>query len=163
MVFLFVGRLESHKGVDCLIEAFRKLNVERSRARLVLVGDGALREMVLTIAEANSSISYLGRLSGDDLWATYVSCDVLVLPSSFEPWGLVVNEAMAFGLPVIVTEEVGCVDDLVMDGHEGLVIPVQKHKGAVCGNETASGQRVSRSVCQCCCQENCGLDTGKRG
>ena len=59
----------------------------------------------------------MGKRFGKDLASAYHSSHVLVLPSSFEPWGLVVNEAMAAGLPVIVSDQVGAAHDLV-EGHE---------------------------------------------
>lgn len=120
--FLFVGRLEAQKGVITLIEAFDLLCKRGVRAHLIIVGDGSARFDIERAAQASTLVNYLGRLSGAELWATFVACDVLVLPSSFEPWGLVVNEAMAFGLPVIVTDVVGCVDDLVTDSCEGLIV-----------------------------------------
>ncbi len=63
-----------------------------------------------------------GRLEGDALLNAYAAADVFVLPSTFEPWGLVVNEAMAAGLPVIASAAVGCADDLIVDGETGVLI-----------------------------------------
>lgn len=121
-VLLFVGRLEPVKGLDDLLAAFGEVQGRLGDARLVIVGEGTLRDEVEGASRANPAIIAAGRLAGEDLWATYCASDVLVLPSLFEPWGLVVNEAMAFGLPVVVSEEVGCGDDLVRDGQEGIVV-----------------------------------------
>lgn len=123
VTFLFVGRLEAAKGLASLLAAFGDVNHTHPEARLVIVGDGTLRAEVAAAAAANPAIVPTGRLSGGELWATFCAADVMVLPSEFEPWGLVVNEAMAFGLPVIVSDEVGCASDLVADGQQGFVVP----------------------------------------
>ncbi len=90
---------------------------------MAIVGDGSFRPRVeAAAAEADGHIIYPGRLSNDDVLHAYLAADLLVLPSLFEPWGLVVNEAMACGLPVIVSDRVGCVDDLVRHGETGLIV-----------------------------------------
>ncbi len=122
-VFLYVGRLEGYKGVQDLLDAFVALPAEDGQARLIIVGDGSLRARVEGTAHGHPAIDYLGRLSGEALFRAYACADVFVLPSRAEPWGLVVNEAMAAGLPVIVTDRVGCVDDLVRDGENGCIVP----------------------------------------
>jgi glycosyltransferase involved in cell wall biosynthesis len=76
-----------------------------------------MRAAVELCATTVKSLIYLGRLEGERLLAAYCSADALVLPSRVEPWGLVVNEGMAAGLPIIVSNRVGCASDLV-DGHE---------------------------------------------
>jgi glycosyltransferase involved in cell wall biosynthesis len=122
-VVLYVGRLEDHKGVGILLSAFARALAENTYLRLVIAGDGPLRPRVEVVAaNADCRVSYLGRLSGDDVLRAYLAADLLVLPSLFEPWGLVVNEAMACGLPVIVSDRVGCADDLVRPEETGLVV-----------------------------------------
>jgi len=120
-VFLYVGRLESYKGIEDLLSAFA--GMKPAHCRLVIVGDGSLRARVTAAANQHPEIEYLGRLSGEDLFRAYARAQVLVLPSRVEPWGLVVNEAMAAGLAIIATDRVGSVDDLVHDGRNGLVVP----------------------------------------
>jgi glycosyltransferase involved in cell wall biosynthesis len=120
--FLYLGRLEPHKGVADLLQAFDTLRKEGIKAELLIAGDGSLRGVVEQAA-ADSAIRYLGHLSGERVWDAYAQADVFVLPSRIEPWGLVVNEAMAAGLPVIVTDRVGCAQDLVRDGVSGIVTP----------------------------------------
>jgi glycosyltransferase involved in cell wall biosynthesis len=125
-VFLYVGRLEPHKGLQELIEAFGRLPQDvRSPAILLLVGDGIMSDILGKAVTANPRIRWPGRLSGTALLDAYAAADVFVLASRFEPWGLVVNEAMAAGLPVIATDRVGCVDDLVLPGETGLVVPAE--------------------------------------
>jgi glycosyltransferase involved in cell wall biosynthesis len=125
-VFLYVGRMEPHKGLQALIEAVGRLPQDvRSPAVLLLVGDGSMSEMLRRAVKANPRIRWPARLSGTALLDTYAAADVFVLASRFEPWGLVVNEAMAAGLPVIATDRVGCVDDLILLGETGLVVPAE--------------------------------------
>jgi len=118
---LFAGRLEREKGFDVLLDAWRRAGLAAG-AELVVAGDGPLR------AEG-PGVRALGRLDRDSLPALYASADALVLPSVrtatfLEPWGLVVNEAMRQGTPVIASDAVGAVaGGLVRDGRNGLVAP----------------------------------------
>ncbi len=122
-IVLYVGRLEVHKGLLELLSAFGRVTAEEDGLRLAIAGDGSLRPRVEAVAaKADRHVTYLGHLSGDDVLRAYLAADLLVLPSLFEPWGLVVNEAMACGLPVIVSDRVGCADDLVRHGETGLVV-----------------------------------------
>lgn len=121
-VFLFVGRLEPAKGVAVLLEAYAQLAAGRDGVRLLVVGDGTLSEQARAMESSGVGAKWMGRLEGSALLEAYAVADVLVLPSVFEPWGLVVNEAMAAGLPVIASSCVGCVDDLVIDGQTGIVV-----------------------------------------
>lgn len=125
VVFLYVGRLEAHKGVDDLLEAFRRLRAERTDVELLVVGDGSLRERLQADAMSVAGVRIAGRLQDGALLDAYALADVFVLPSRFEPWGLVVNESMAAGLPVIVSDQVGCIDDLVVADSTGLVVPAR--------------------------------------
>ena len=120
IVFIFVGRLEIYKGIEDLYEAFNK--IKQPKIKLLFVGDGSCKKMIEKYTLFNSKVKYAGRLNNEDLMAVYHAADVLVLPSHFEPWGLVVNEAMAFAKPVIVTDSVGCADDLVVHGVNGMVV-----------------------------------------
>jgi glycosyltransferase involved in cell wall biosynthesis len=126
VVFLYVGRLEVHKGLQDLVSAFTELRATRQQdCKLLLVGDGSMRENLSKISGGDSQIICTGRLAGSALLDAYAMADVFVLPSRFEPWGLVVNEAMAAGLPVIATDRVGCTDDLVIEGVTGQVVPAE--------------------------------------
>ena len=128
-VFLYVGRLEPAKDIAGLLDAFAQVSERSGYVHLCVVGDGALRSLVDRAASSAQRVHFLGRLSGEALWNSYAAADVLVLPSLFEPWGLVVNEAMAAGLPVIASDAVGCVDDLVIDGQTGIVIDAGSRQG----------------------------------
>ena len=121
-VFLYVGRLEPHKGVRDLLDAFGTLPAGH-HAQLAIVGDGTQTDLVQQAGRAMPGVRALGRLADDALLDAYLAADAAVLPSHFEPWGLVVNEAMAAGLPVIVSDRVGCGADLVHPGETGLIFP----------------------------------------
>lgn len=125
VVFLYVGRMESYKGVRQLLAVFRQLREDYEHISLLLVGDGGLRDLIIEFANNNTAIHFAGRLSGSCLWNAYSVADVFILPSHFEPWGLVVNEAMAAELPVIASDRVGSVDDLVVSEETGLVFEAE--------------------------------------
>jgi glycosyltransferase involved in cell wall biosynthesis len=122
---LFVGRLEREKGVRVLLDAWHRADLGEG-AVLALAGDGPLHAEV---AREDDSVQALGFVPRDHLPSLYAAADVLVLPSIqtetfLEPWGLVVNEAMHQGTPVIVSDAVGAAQGgLVRDGRNGLVVP----------------------------------------
>jgi glycosyltransferase involved in cell wall biosynthesis len=120
--FLYVGRLHRVKGLDVLLDAWGLL--DDRMAVLTVVGDGpARRDLQRRVGRARaSSVRMLGHLDREALAAEYALADVFVFPSRSDPWGLVLNEAMASGLPVISTSAPGAVDDLVTDGWNGFVV-----------------------------------------
>lgn len=106
--FLYVGRLIRTKDIDVLIEAFLQLNTAaQSEWSLDIVGDGPLLQELQALTHQDARIRFSGACAYDQLDRYYLNADVLVLPSRREAWGLVVNEALAFGLRVIVSEQVG--------------------------------------------------------
>lgn len=122
--FLFAGRLASEKNVAGLLRSFTKYCATGGSWSLVLAGDGALRhelsEQVQT-ARIAERVQFVGLKDSRELATFYAFARCFVLPSVLEPWGLVVNEAMASGLPVIVSNRCGCVDDLVEHGANGFM------------------------------------------
>ena len=123
--FLFVGRVVPEKGVFDLLEAYGKLTPElRTLVNLVLVGEGSAREEVTRRAMqiAPGQVRCPGFVQRDQLASYYALSDVFVFPSHSDPWGLVVNEAMACGLPVISSDAAGCVEDLLEDNWNGRVV-----------------------------------------
>jgi glycosyltransferase involved in cell wall biosynthesis len=109
-ICLYVGRLHPVKNLGSLLEAWRAVARNVSGARLVLIGSGSEAEQLKArIIEwrLQESVLMLGALYGDDLWAWYRLADCLVLPSRFEPFGAVVNEALACGIPCLVSERAG--------------------------------------------------------
>lgn len=124
--FLFVGRVTAEKGVFDLLDGYAQLPASvRSDIGLVYVGDGRARdELFRRAAEIRPGlIRLVGFVQRDELPKFYALADVLVLPTHSDTWGLVVNEAMACGLPVIATEVAGCREDLVHHDENGFVVP----------------------------------------
>jgi glycosyltransferase involved in cell wall biosynthesis len=120
-VVLFVGKFEPKKNVLRLLDAFELLTREQD-AWLLLVGHGQLAEEVR--ARATDRVLTPGFLNQSELARAYAAADVFTLPSAFaETWGLVANEAMNFGLPLVVSDRVGCGEDLVRNGGNGFVVP----------------------------------------
>lgn len=119
--FLYCGQLIERKGVDLLLDAFTRLIDEGMNARLILVGDGPLKERLnqLGSSAVRQRIEYKGFLSVSELPKAFSEADVFVLPSRHDGWGVVVNQAIAAAMPVIATENVGSVHDLVIDGQNG--------------------------------------------
>jgi glycosyltransferase involved in cell wall biosynthesis len=123
--FLYVGRLVKAKGIFDLVEAYGKLNAEiRTQIGLVFAGEGSdrgeLQERAARIVPG--TVQILGFTHREELPGLYALADGFVFPTHSDPWGLVVNEAMACSLPVIVTNVAGCALDLVQDGWNGFVV-----------------------------------------
>ena len=124
--FLYVGRLVSSKGIFELLEAYASLEASlRSEIGLVFVGDGAAEAQLRERGAAVSPglVQCFGFIHREQLPEFYALAEAFIFPTHSDPWGLVVNEAMACGLPVIASEVAGCVADLVEDGWNGYVVP----------------------------------------
>jgi glycosyltransferase involved in cell wall biosynthesis len=121
-VVLFCGKLVARKQPLLLVDAFARVR-ERQPCWLLLVGDGPLRADVEARARDVPGVRVVGFLDQTEIPAAYAAADLFVLPSAFhETWGLVVNEAMNFALPIIVSDKVGCGADLVRPGWNGYVV-----------------------------------------
>ncbi len=125
-VVLFTGKLIDKKQPLRLIEAFAHARAV-TRAWLLIAGDGPLRRQCEAFAErlgVADRIVFAGFLNQSELPRAYAAADMFVLPSKLhETWGLVVNEAMNFGLPIVVSDRVGCAADLVRAGENGRIVP----------------------------------------
>ena len=122
--FLFVGRLVQAKGVLDLLEAYAGLESRiREQVGLIFAGDGPARTQAQRLASKirDGRIVFTGFLQREQLPAYYAFADALVFPTHTDTWGLVVNEAMACGLPVIASEVAGSTIDLVRCGWNGYV------------------------------------------
>lgn len=115
--FLFVGNISYAKGVDVLINAFIKIKVED--VKLLIAG---AKGDAFELLKRDKRIQYIGKLDQDELNKLYHQCEVLILPSRLDGFGMVVTEAMATGTPVIVSTHTGA-KDLIKDGINGWIFP----------------------------------------
>lgn len=129
-VILFVGRLVEFKGVEYLIQSFSILEQKDENCFLIIGGKGYLENKYIKLANdlKIKNILFITDMNDYEKANLYNTCNVFVLPSvfysetSYEAWGLVVNEAMAFGKPVVTTDAVGSGYDLVKSGFNGFVV-----------------------------------------
>ena len=123
--FLFTGRLVRDKGVFELLSAYARLEESlRKQIALVFVGDGPARQSLEAEAATISpgTIKFAGFAQRETLAIYYALADMLILPTYTDTWGLVVNEGMACGLPVILSRVAGCAPDLLKENWNGLLI-----------------------------------------
>lgn len=125
--FLFAGKLQEKKHPLDLLAALEQLQAESIPLglHLLIVGSGELEKACREqVQQRDLPVSFAGFLNQGEMPAAYAVADALVLPSDRgETWGLVVNEAMACGLPAIVSDQVGCAEDLVEPGITGTIYP----------------------------------------
>jgi len=123
--YLFVGRLVREKGIFDLLTAYQRISHDlRSQIGLVFVGDGPCKSELQQKASeiTGGSIRVVDFVQRDELGAFYGLAETFVLPTYTDTWGMVVNEAMACGLPVIVSNAAGCAADLVRENWNGLSV-----------------------------------------
>ncbi len=131
LCFLFCGKFQGKKHPLDILKALRHLLLARSDTpvtepvHVLMVGDGELREECQQFSrDHNLPVTFAGFLNQGEIVKGYVAADCLVLASdSGETWGLVVNEAMACGLPALVSTSCGCTPDLIMEGETGYSFP----------------------------------------
>ena len=131
LLLLFVGRLAKEKSLHTLLDAYNRVSSQNKK--LFFVGDGPLRlRLEKYIRDFKIQEVYpMGFQAREALLNFYTMADALVLPSREEPWGMVVNEAMCFGLPIIASNQVGAAVDLVKEGHNGFLFPAGDSKKLV--------------------------------
>ena len=139
-VILFASKFEPRKRPGDLLRAFKRMIVDVKggpKPYLLFVGDGELRaEIEAEARPLAEDVRFLGFRNQSELPAFFDLCAVFVLPSEQEPWGLIVNEVMSAGRPVVVSDQVGCWPDLVRDGGNGYVYP--------CGNIDALAELLRK-------------------
>lgn len=125
-ILLFVGKFIPKKRPADVIRAARRLQEQGRSVQVVLVGSGELEdELRASARELGVAVHFAGFKNQSELPYYYTGADLLVLPSDGgETWGLVVNEAMACGLPAVVSDAVGCAPDLIDPGETGEVFPM---------------------------------------
>jgi len=138
-LFVFSAKLVERKDPMTLLRAYEQLP-DRERAAVLFLGDGALREPLETFAREHTlgNIHFAGFVNQSELPKYYGMSDVFVLPSTYEPRGAVINEAMACGLPVIVTDRCGSIGDIVLEGENAFVYPA--------GDAEALAQSMARLI-----------------
>lgn len=121
----FCGQMIHRKGVDVLLQAFEGLVLKDLPVELILVGrEGELPEMLEKVGDAaKSKIDYKGFQAPEALPMFYREADVFVLPSRYDGWGVVVNQALGAGLPAVCSDAVGSAETLVKPGSNGAIFP----------------------------------------
>lgn len=114
--FIYIGRISPEKNIDFMVNIFKNLPYE-----LILIGDGPLKKQLDN--KKYNNIKFLGYIDNKELSKEILKSDCFILPSLSEPWGLVVEEALTLGLPVIVSNHVGCHSDLVNEKN-GIIFDV---------------------------------------
>jgi glycosyltransferase involved in cell wall biosynthesis len=123
--FIFVGRLVREKGIFELLSAYSNLERNlRANIGLVFVGDGECRQELerASLSISPGTIKCTGFAQREELGAYYALSEALILPTYTDTWGMVVNEAMACGLPIIISRAAGCATDLVRENWNGNLI-----------------------------------------
>jgi glycosyltransferase involved in cell wall biosynthesis len=146
--FLCAGRLVTEKGVFDLLAAYAKLDENtRSQIGLVFAGDGPVRdELSKRAAEIRTgSIKICGWIHREQIPELYALAEGLIFPTHSDTWGLVVNEAMACGLPIIASDVAGCVPDLVEDSGNGFIVPAGNIESLACAMQALSAHPEMRS------------------
>ncbi len=124
-IVLFAAKFQRRKRPDDLLRATARLNRESVVFHLAMVGSGEMETELHGLARrlGLANVHFAGFVNQAALPRVYAACDVFVLPSENETWGLAINEAMCAGLPIVASTEIGCVPDLVHDGCNGRTFP----------------------------------------
>jgi len=125
IIFLFSAKLVPRKDPMTLLRAYAKM-AARDRCVVAFMGDGVLREPLERFVrehDLDRGVRFLGFVNQRDIPRHYAMSDVFVLPSVYEPRGAVINEAMACGLPVIVTDRCGSIGDIVQENDNAFIYP----------------------------------------
>lgn len=146
-IILYAAKLTEVKRPQDLLAAYRLLSsdgIQEPEPYLLFVGDGILRTSIEKAAQETGwqSIRFLGFKNQSEMPAMYNLCDIFALPSGFEPWGLAINEVMNAGKAVVVSDQVGCAPDLVLEGQNGAIFPV----GNVAALSNAMRWAIANSV-----------------
>uniref|UniRef100_UPI00047CB0E6 glycosyltransferase family 4 protein n=1 Tax=Clostridium beijerinckii TaxID=1520 RepID=UPI00047CB0E6 len=124
-IVLFVGRLAEEKGVDYLLRSFNNILERDSEVRLLIAGQGRQELEIKSLCKKlnlENYVNFMGFINDTDICELYKVADVVVIPSTYEPFGLVALEAMASGKPIVVTS-VGGLKDIPINNESGIIIP----------------------------------------
>lgn len=120
--FLCVARLSPEKNLERLLRSFCLYRAQGGLWDLVIVGSGPMDQSLKDLAEKlniNANVHFIGWKQVDEIPVFYALASCFILPSVSEPWGLVVNEAMASSLPILVSNRCGCLPELCINGVNG--------------------------------------------
>ncbi|GAI34239.1 unnamed protein product, partial [marine sediment metagenome] len=119
-ILLYSGQLIERKGVSNLLNAYQIVSGKHD-VSLFIMGSGPLEKQLKQKVENDRirNVHFLGFMNETDKWVYYLASDIFVFPTKLDVWGLVVNEAMLCGLPVICSKHAGCCSDLIEDGQTG--------------------------------------------
>jgi glycosyltransferase involved in cell wall biosynthesis len=136
-VVLYASKLIERKHPDTVVRAIATLRDAGHSVTLFMVGSGHMEGELRTLAavSAAGAVVFGGFINQRELPEVFAISDIFVLPADNEPWGLVVNEVMSAGIPVIVSNQMGCAPDLVKNGVNGYVVPA--------GNVTALADAIT--------------------
>lgn len=127
ITLLFVGQLIHRKGVDVLLRAFAEAKKKCPDLNLVIAGDGPDRKALeYHCASGLEGVTFTGWVDDASKAELYAAADIFVLPTRSDVWGLVLNEAMCFALPLISTRQAGGAADLVTDGINGYIVDAEE-------------------------------------
>ena len=135
--FLFVGKFHKNKGIRVLLEAFKEISSKNkkilNKIKLKLVGHGILFNEIkkYILNEKLKFIKLTNFQSQKKLKYIYQKTDILILPSIYEPWGLVINEALNAGNAIICSDRVGAVGDLVINNKNGFIFKSNDKKSLI--------------------------------
>jgi glycosyltransferase involved in cell wall biosynthesis len=137
--FIYVGRLTRVKNLEYLIDKFN----QHPELNLTIVGFGELEDTLKAMAKSN--IRFTGAINNKDLHSYYQNADVFILPSIIEAWGLVVEEALNNGTPVMVSDRVGCAEEIV-SAENGVVFSLnpdnfEEQLSKICDIDTYNNMR----------------------
>jgi glycosyltransferase involved in cell wall biosynthesis len=125
LCYLYVGQLTNMKGVQFLVDAWDIFSAdERSNATLVMIGNGEQKESLKkeVVEKGLSNVRFVPFVQPDELPQYYELADIFVFPTLGDVWGVVINEALASGLPVICSKYAGCASDLIVEGLNGWIV-----------------------------------------
>jgi glycosyltransferase involved in cell wall biosynthesis len=140
--FLFIGQLIERKNIKNLIQAFNKITYEN--VALEICGAGPLEGYVKDVALNNDKIKFSGFLQNKELNSTLARSDVLVFPSNYDGWALVITEAMASGLGIIVGENVGAGVEYIINNYNGFICNSKIESILECLNKYCENLQLSK-------------------
>jgi len=122
--FIFSGSLIHRKGADLLALAFAEVAATRPNLKLHIIGTGIIEpKMRKVLSHLSEQVQFFGFLQWEDIVPHYQWADVLIAPSRYDGWGLIIPEGLASGLLIIATDHMGAAKDLIVHKQNGLIVP----------------------------------------